>query len=141
MNQPQKKSKNISKLIKSKSIFKKILGYINTKIALETMTYNKSLQVKYNNDLNTYKTYSQKNFLIEIELILHPFNYKFNKDNFINVFKEYTSYFHIYFNNEEKEAKRVYLMSDDIEVNKIRIKIDHEVKSLNDLFKYCTCIK
>ena len=105
------------------------------------MTYNKSLQVQYNIDLNTYKTYSQKNSSIEIELILHPFNYKFNKDNFINVFKEYASYFHIYFNNEEKESRKNYLTNEDIEVNKIRIKIDHEVKSLNDLFKYCTCLK
>ena len=105
------------------------------------MSYNKSLKVKYNIDLNTYKTYSQKNSSIEIELILHPFNYKFNKDNFIKVFKEYASYFHIYFNNEEKESRKNYLTNEGIEVNKIRIKIEHEVKSLNDLFKYCTCIE
>ena len=142
MNQPQNKSKNILKFIKSKFVFKKIFVNVNTKKALEMMTYNKSLQNKYNIDFNNYKIYSQKYSSIEIELILHPFNNKFNKENFINVFREeYASYFHIYFNNEEKEAKRVYLMSDDIEVNKIRIKIDHEVKSLNDLFKYCTCLK
>ena len=57
------------------------------------------------------------------------------------MFKEYVSYFHIYFNDEKKETKRNYLTNDDIKVNKIRIKIDHKVKSLNDLFKYCTCLK
>ena len=122
MNQPQNKSKNILKFIKSKFVFKKIFCNVNTKKALEMMTYNKSLKNKYNIDFNNYKIYSQKYSSIEIELILHPFNNKFNKENFINVFREeYASYFHIYFNNEEKEARRVYLTSDDI-VKKKKLK-------------------
>ena len=73
MNQPQNKSKNILKFIKSKFVFKKIFCNVNTKKALEMMTYNKSLQNKYNIDFNNYKIYSQKYSSIEIELILHPF--------------------------------------------------------------------
>ena len=141
MNQPQKKAKNILIFIKSRFIIKKIFGNINTKKTLEIIKYNKSLQDKSNINFDTYKKYSQKYSSIEIELILHPFNYQFNKEDFINVNKEYVSYFHIHFNDEEKETKRFYLTNSDIEVNRITIKIDHEVKLLSDLFKYCTCIK
>ena len=47
-------------------------------------------------------------------------------------------YYHIYFNDNKEEIKRNYL---DDNVSKIKIIIDYQVKSLENLFYRCKCIE
>ena len=50
--------------------------------------------------------------------------------------------FHIYFNNDEKnEIKRNYLTKDDGDIDEIKIIIDKQVNSFQDLFRGCRDIK
>ena len=49
-------------------------------------------------------------------------------------------YYHIYFNDNKKEIKRNYLDGND-NVSKIKIIIDYQVKSFEQLFYYCKCIE
>ena len=74
---------------------------------------------------------------IEIEII--PFN-EADRNIFVNIKEDNKLYHHIYFNNNKEEIKRNYFTNDD-NVNRIRIIIDKEIKSLNGLFKKCNCIK
>ena len=48
-------------------------------------------------------------------------------------------YYHIYFDNSNEEKKRTELNDND-KVNKIKIIIDHQVKSLKNLFDECEYI-
>ena len=47
---------------------------------------------------------------------------------------------HIYFNDKLKDQKRIYVRKDE-KVSKIKIVIDYNVKTLEGLFKGCSCIK
>ena len=92
------------------------------------MIKNKLNIIKY----NYLKEYSK------IEVEIYP---KENtSDNFINIDDENKSYYHIYFNNERKEVKK-YNYNEKDKINKIKIIIDYEVKTLDSLFESCNCIK
>ena len=101
------------------------------------MKFNKKLQNRLKLSINDYKDYSQLYTPIEIELKLD------NKNNhnkkFINISYENMKYYHIYFNNSNEEKKRTELNAND-KVNKIKIIIDHQVKSLKNLFDECEYI-
>ena len=81
-----------------------------------------------------YKEYTQ----IEIEIIPNKCSTN-NKNNFINI-KNSKGYYHIYFNDNKEEIKKYYLTEND-KVEKIKVIIDCEVKSLYGLFRNCNCIK
>ena len=49
-------------------------------------------------------------------------------------------YYHIYFNDNKEEIKRNYFNKND-NVSKIKIIIDYQVKSFEELFYYCECIE
>ena len=72
---------------------------------------------------------------IEIEIILWEGKHYF-PFSFINVNKEDEQYFHVYFDDSEKEAKK-YSLGTEEKVNKIKIIIDYGVKSLKKLFYLC----
>ena len=118
--------------IKSNHILQKIFIILQKKNLLEIIKYNKKLQKRLNIDINSYKEYLQ----IEIEII--PAENKY--DDFICFNKEDRKYYHIYFDNNDKEINKTSLNKKD-EVSKIKIIIDHQVKSFNKLFYFCECIK
>ena len=123
--------------IKSKYILKKIiLEYLKTKLYLNLVLYNKKLQIKLGISKKDYiKYYNQ----IIIELT--PKNRLENQTNyFINILEKYKPYFHIYFNNNDKEEQKIFIKNED-NVKKIKIVIDEEVISFKNLFQYCECLE
>ena len=121
--------------LKSDYFIKKIFDNLKKNKSLEIMKYNKQLQKRLNLTVNNYEEYSQLFTPIEIELKFVDNKY----GNFINIPKKYKEYFHIYFDDSKEEIKRNYLMNNE-KVNKIKIIIDFEVKSLKCLFTNCAFI-
>ena len=131
----EKKVESITnyKNIKSEYIFKNILEFLGERKLLKIIKYNKNIQKILNIREKYYKEFCQ----IEIEVIPS----KYEEGKFINIFnKEEKPYFHIYFNDNNKEVKRNYLTKND-KINKIKIIIDYQVKSITELFDKCKCIK
>ena len=118
--------------IKSKYILKKILDNLEKKKFLEIIKYNKNTQKRIDMDINDYKRFSEINSKIEIEVV--PISKQYFK--IINISKEEEPYYHIYINNNTIEEKNKCYYKGKNKINKIRIIIDHEVKSLSSLFYY-----
>ena len=91
--------------IKSKYILKIIFDMMGKKESLNMIKYNKRIQTRLNININDYKEYSQTFSPIEIELI--PLKNEYGA--FVNIEKN-ESYYHIYFNDEKKETKRLNLI-------------------------------
>ena len=96
---------------------------------LEIIKYNKNIKERINININDYKEYSE---LIEIEI--KPINNKFGK--FINFIEEKEKYYHVYFNNNKEEIKRNYINEDE-HIKLIKIIIDYNIDSFEDLFYNC----
>ena len=65
---------------------------------------------------------------------------KNKKGKFINTKKKEESFYHIYYNDCKEEIKRNYLSEDD-KVSKIKIIIDSQFKSFDDLFSESECVE
>ena len=90
------------------------------------------MQNRLNLSIKDYEIYTQ----IEIEIFPEEEKY----GDFIN-FDYYRNYYHIYFNDNEKEIKNRYIIGKKDKVTKIKIRIDYQVKSFEKLFFNCICIK
>jgi surface protein len=119
--------------IKSNNIIMKIFENLQKKIALEIIRHNKRLQNNTKKSLKDYKAYYE----IKIELILTDNLSK--GDVFIN-FIDDSKYFHIYIDNDEKEIKENFINNEN-KINKIKISLDSNIKSLRGLFQDCKCLK
>ena len=120
--------------IKSLYIFKKIFNHLYEKKLLDLIKYNKKIQKRLNITINDYKNYFE---LIEIEII--PVKNEFCE--FINISNEKDEkYYHIYFDDDKTEIKRNYLIKGD-RVSTIKIMVDNQITSFNELFKGCNCIE
>ena len=118
------------KRVKSKYILSKIFAFLKEKKSLEILRYNKNYCNKLNKSIKEYL-----NLVIEII----PEENKYG--SFINIYhKEDEIHYHIFFNDNEEEIKRTYITEND-KVSKIKVIIDHEIKSLWGLFRNCECIK
>ena len=121
--------------IKSDYFLQKICDYLNRKKSLEIFKYNKNIQKRLNININNYKEYSEIYSSIEIELM--PIE---NSDGkFINIPENEKKYFHIYFNESKNEINNNILLENN-KVSRIKIIIDYQVKSFENLFSYCKCI-
>ena len=126
--------------IKSKHILWKIFNSIKQNKLYKIIQYNKRLQNKLGLSINDFKRYTQ----IEIEVEIIP-EKKYNLGNFDsyfinpNVFVE--PYYHIFFNGNYKEDKNRPFITLFEKITKIKIIIDHEIKSLENLFYKCKNIK
>ena len=119
--------------IKSKYILKQIFDNLKENKKLEIIRYNKKIRKNLNKNIKDYiKEYSK----IEIEII--PIENKIGK--FININKNNLPYYHIYFNDNDKEEKRNAIKENE-KVEKIKIIIDYNIKSLKGLFYNRKCIK
>ena len=142
-NNNQSKQKNVKENnikdnlnnIDNKYLLQKVFKNITRHKLLEIIKYNKNIQKKINININDYKEYSN-NLPIEIEIIPKVNDF----GEFINIQKEFESFYHIYFNNSEKEIKRNYINEKDY-VIKIKILIDYQILSFSELFKDCKCIE
>ena len=123
------------KNIKSRYIIKEILNILDEGRKLKIIKYNKLFQDKIDVTKNDYRKYCQ----IEIEISLIEIK-ETKKMKFINRKEEYINFYHIYFENEEKEKKRDYITNKEL-IKKIKILIEFEIKSLKELFSFCEYIK
>ena len=124
------------KNIKSKYILQKIFNYLETKGRLNLIKLNKNIKERLDIHFNDYKEYSGTFSSIEIEI--KPANNKYGK--FINIERENEKYFHIYFNNKKEEIRDNYINFDE-KIDNIKIRIDYQIKSFENLFKDCKCIE
>ena len=120
----------------SNYFLQKIFENLNKKIAFKIIKYSKKIQQKLNIGVNDYKKYSEIYSSIEIEI--KPIHNQYG--TFINPLKGEEEFYHIYFDNNKEEIKRNYLIKDD-KVSIIHIRIDHQIKSFEDLFKDCYWIE
>ena len=118
--------------LKSNFIFKKILEYMKKNKSLEIIKYNKKLQKRLNLSINDYEE------CLSTEIELKIVDNKYGK--FINIPDKDKEYYHIYFNNSNEEIKRNYLFNNE-KVKIIKIIIDYQVTSFQNLFYYCKCIE
>ena len=132
-NKASSQMKDIFKNLKADYFLQLLFGNLERKKLLDIIKYNKNIKRRINININNYKEYQE---LIEIEII--PKINKYGK--FININKGYEKYYHIYFNGSKKEIKRNDINEDD-KVRKIKIIIDPEIKSFNELFYFCECIE
>ena len=139
------KEKTVSNKIESKDIFKnlkndyflqKLFHNLLKKKSLDIIKYNKKIKERINISIKDYKEYSEMYSSIEIEI--KPVNNKFGK--FINMNENNKKYYHIYFNDNKEEIKRNYLNKND-NVSKLKIIIDYQVKSFEELFYNYKCIE
>ena len=119
--------------IKSKYILQKIFNNLEKKRTLILVKYNKDIKNRLDINFNDYKDCLEKYSSIVIEI--KPAKNIIGK--FIDIRKEDEKYYHIYFNNNEKEIKRNYINKDE----EIKITIDYQVISFKNLFKDCKCIE
>ena len=130
------------KNISSKYILRLVItGYLRKKFCFKLLQHNKNIQGILDINLKDYKEYYKRRFLrTEMEII--PIS-KIEPDVkyfFVKMY-ENKEYYHIYFDNDNNtQIKRNYITYKD-KVEKIKIKIDMEFKSLRGLFSNCTAIK
>ena len=132
----QIKLKDMFENIKSKYILNKVFNHIKRKQLLDIFKYNKNIQKRININIDDYKEYSEKFSLIEIEV--KPVNNKYGE--FIKINEKDKIYYHIYFNNNDKEIKRNCINKDE-QIKIIKIIIDYQITSFKDLFYKCECIE
>ena len=120
----------VLKKIKSKYIVMRIFENLKQIKLLDIIHYNKKYQKLMNIKLKDYK-----NEFLNIEIEIIP------KENLYGQFINHNNKgLHIYFNDNKEEIKRNKLIKDD-KVTKIKIIINHKIKSLSRLFSHCNCIK
>ena len=128
--------------IKSKYILNNIIkDHIQKRIYYLLAQYNKILQEKLELNIEDYKKL-HKRLSLSTELEIIPIFKKLEPDIKYYFIRRLESkdYYHIYFNNSHVETQRNYIINKDI-VDKIKIKIDMEIKSLRKLFNECFVIK
>ena len=138
-----KKGKSHNKLylnilfnIKNEYILKQILDNINKRMLFQIIKENKNIQKKLNVNIDDYKACSKIYSSIEIEIV--PVDNSSGK--FININKGKEPFYHIYFNNDKIE-KNIYSIEKEDKIKKIKIIIDYQIISFNNLFKGCKCIE
>ena len=117
--------------IRSKYILKNILSFLTQKKFLSLVKFNKMIQKKLAVSIIDYREYNQ----IEIEIIPIKNNIS---GKVINFKEENKEHYHIYFDNERKEIN--YISSEN-NISKIKIIINFEIKSFEDLFRNCDYIR
>ena len=122
--------------IKTDYFLEKVFNNLEEKKSLNLVKYNKNIKNRINIDINNYKEYSEKYSSIEIEI--KPVNNEYG--HFINIKKEEEIYYHIYFNNNKEEIKRNHINKNE-EIKIIKIIIDYQIKSFENLFCECKCIE
>ena len=121
--------------VKSKYVIKMIFELLTEKNKLNVIKYNKNLKDNLDIAIKDYKLFTN----IEIEITLPKkdnflYDYDNKKFSFINISKEYAPYIHIFLKNDKKELKG-NIIPKVKKIDKIKIVLDNEVKSLKDLFK------
>ena len=129
--------KNIIYNIKCDFFIPKIFEIIPKNITFRIINYNKKLQKILNINIKDFIEIYEIYGPTRIEIIPIKNNY----GKFINVKEVEKKYFHIYFNDNKEETKNKYYINEEDKITKIKIKIEHKVKTLSKLFNGCKCIE
>ena len=124
------------KNVRSNYMLKKMFNFLRKKKLLEIIHYCKTIQKRLNIDINDFKEYLE--IYSAIEIIITPIRNKYGK--FVNIKKGEESYYHIYFNDNEKE-ENIYRIERGNNIHKIKIIIDYQIISFSKLFFSCNCIR
>ena len=113
------------KKIKCDFFLPEIFNKLNKKKTLDIIKYNKRIQKLVNININDYKDCHE-----QIEIIIKPKkNLKKTINEFINIKnEEEIKYFHIFFNDSNKEENRNYFDKNE-KISNIKVIIDKQVKS------------
>ena len=130
-------SKSALDNIKSDFFIPRIFVFMQKLITFKIVNYNKVLQKKLKISIKDFIEIYEIYAPTKIEII--PIKNAYGK--FINIKEKEKRYYHIYFNDNKEEIKNKYLINEEDKVDKIKIKIDNKVKSLNGLFDECNCIE
>ena len=114
--------------VKSNYILKEIFDVLDICKYLNIIRYNKVYQKKLEKDINNFK---EEYLKIEIEIIPSANNLT----TFIEDWDK-KGYFHYFINDNKEELKRNYILKMD-NAQKIKVKIDKEIKSFSRLFQDC----
>ena len=95
------------------------------------------MQNKLNLSIKDYKEFLVKFSTIEIEIV--PVKKIYSK--FINICENEKLYYHIYINDNREEIKNKHYIYENDKITKIRIIIDYQIKSFENLFKNSKCIE
>ena len=125
------------KNVKSDYILSKIFYNIIKRKSLEIFKYNKKLQNRMKLGFKDYKEFCETFTLIVIEII--PIKGEYGE--FIHINKNDKLFYHIYFNDNKEETINKYEINEGDKILKIKIIIDYQVKSFENLFKWCNCIE
>ena len=98
-----KESKDIFNNLKSDYFLQLLFNNLLKNKSLDIIKYNKNIKNRMNISIKDYKEYSEIYSTIEIEI--KSVNNKYG--TFINIIKEKEIYFHIYFNNNKEEIKKI----------------------------------
>ena len=134
----EKKKNNLNKSIdniKCHYILQIIFNHLNERKYLQLVVNNKAIQNKLDMSIDNYKNY--KRIELEIELIKEL---KEEKNYFINLNDFDKSFYQIYFDDNEIDSKRNFIMNFE-DVKKIKVILNYEIKSFRGLFDECRCIK
>ena len=126
----------IFKNLKSDYFLVKVFDNLLRKRSLEIVKFNKYMRERMNMSIKDYKEYAEKFSSIELEIKLVKNNY----GNFINYDIKNEQDYHIYFDNNEEEIGRSFLIENE-GINSIKIIIGYQVESFKELFIYCECIE
>ncbi len=130
-------SKCVMDNIKSDFFILRIFDLMPKNISFSIFKYNKKLQERMKltikDFIDVYELYAPTK--IEITLLQNTYG------KFINVKENEKKYYHIYFNDDKEEFKNKYFINEEDKVSKIKIIIDYQATSLNELFEECNCIK
>ena len=118
--------------IKADHFLQKVFNNLEKKRTLNIIRHNENIMKRINININDYKEYSEKYSSIEIEI--KSVNNVYGK--FIIYTKGEEKYYHIYFNNNSEEIKRNYINKDE-KIKIIKITIEHQVVSFQELFSDC----
>jgi len=123
---------------KKNIIIKKIRSKYIVKVIFDNLKQNKLLNIiHYNKKYQTLMKIKLKDYINEFSKIVIEIITKKNEYGKFIKFRENAQ---IYFNDNEEDIKWKNIIKND-NVTKIKIVLNHKIKSLSKLFYKCQCIK
>ena len=119
--------------IKSNVFLRKMFSHLKERNKLQILQQNKRIRDRVNISIDDYKNFKKT------ELIIIPEENKYGV--FINIKKEEKNKYHVFFNDEKKEEKNKETKRLTTDIKKIKIILDEDFMSFNELFSHCSCIK
>ena len=103
--------------------------------------FSQCYKLKEIKGLNKFNTINTTNFASMFQNCKELEYADLSNFNTINIKEDEKLFYHIFFNDNKEEIENKYSIHKKDKVKKIRIVIDYQVKSFENLFKNCKCIQ